>query len=182
VTACRAAFSKYFQKVAPAGALPRIVVSGSRQEALDDFAKGLSDTKYDRVLLLVDAEQGVADGDDAWSHLQRRDSWVRPHGARDDSAHLMVQCMESWFMADKEYLSTYFGQGFNADALPARREIELIPKNDVYAGLENATRGTKTKGEYHKTRHGFDILSGIDPEKVGRASPFAGQLHRSVQH
>jgi len=89
--------------------------------------------------------------------------------------------MESWFIADKEYLADYYGQGFNAGALPPREDIELIAKRDVFSGLENATKHTRTKGPYHKTKHGFDILAGIDPRKVERASPFAKCLHESVQ-
>jgi hypothetical protein len=177
ITACRAAFHKYFEKIVPAGRQPRIVVCGSRQKAYEDFVKGVSDPKYDRVLLLVDAEEHVATGDNGWEHLQKRDSWAKPNGAEEDSAHLMVQCMESWFIADKDSLRAFYGQGFNPNALPARAEIELIPKRDVSAGLENATQ----KGTYHKTRHGFDILTAIDPRRVGNVSPFADRLHRCLQ-
>jgi len=178
--ACRAGFGKYFEKVVPVGAMPRIVACGSRSEAYRDFLKGLDDPKYERVLLLVDAEAEVAGGDAAWTHLQKRDGWAKPDGVQDDSAHLMVQCMESWFLADKESLAGYYGQGFNMNALPGRKEIELIPKTDVQAALDNATRQTQ-KGAYHKTRHGFNIMAAIDPNKVEAVSDFARRLHKSVQ-
>jgi len=43
-------------------------------------------------------------------------------------------------------------------------------------GLEGATRATETKGAYHKTKHGFDLLELIDPGAVRQASPFADAL------
>lgn len=174
--ACRAAFSKYFERVVPAGNRPRVVVCGSRQEAYEDFRNGLGDAKYDRVALLVDSEIPVSEGDTAWRHLQKSDKWTKPAGAQEDAAHLMVQCMESWFMADKERLAGYYGQGFSMSALPPRAEIEDISKQDVYAGLNNATRQT-LKGPYEKTQHGFDILALISPDKVEQRSPFADRLH-----
>lgn len=179
IRACRAGFGKYIERIVPVGQLPRIVACGSRQSAYEDFLKGLEDPTYQRVLLLVDAETGVAGGDPAWTHLQKRDGWARPAHAQADAAHLMVQCMESWFLADKEVLASYYGEGFSQNALPARREIELIPKVDVQTGLDNATRQTQ-KGPYHKTRHGFDILAVIDPKKVEASSQFARRLHESL--
>jgi hypothetical protein len=177
--ACRIAFSKYFDKVVP-GARPRVVACGAREKAYQDFANGLNDPDYDRVLLLVDSEVPVSGEDDAWTHLNKRDGWNQPQGAANDAAHMMVQCMESWFVADKDCLENFYQDGFKPGALPARKEIELISKADVSAGLENATRHTK-KGRYHKTRHGFDLLGRIDPNKVAAVSPYCDRLHKNVQ-
>ena len=88
----------------------------------------------------------------------------------------MVQCMEAWFLADKDCLATYYGNDFNQNALPARLDIEKIPKNDVLNGLKNATRSGVSKGEYEKGQHSFDILALIDPDKVIAASPYAKRL------
>ena len=174
--ACRSGFGKYLEKVVVAGAMPRVVACGSRSQAYKDFLRGQDDPKYDRVLLLVDAEAVVALGDDAWAHLLKRDQWTKPDGVGADSAHLMVECMESWFLADKEALSGYYGQDFNSNALPARKEIELVVKKDLETSLENATKQTQN-GVYHKTQHGFEILAIIDPKKVESSSGFARRLH-----
>ena len=72
-----------------------------------------------------------------------------------------------------ESLAAYYGQGFLANALPKRDDIEAEPKTDVTASLTHATKNTKTKGEYHKTRHGFDLLGSIDAEKVCKRSRHA---------
>ncbi len=84
--------------------------------------------------------------------------------------------MESWFLADRKTLAKFYGQGFNPNALPKQANIEKIQKNDVNKGLDAATRHTKTKGKYHKTRHGFDLLAQIDPSKVRKASEYAENL------
>jgi len=88
----------------------------------------------------------------------------------------MVQCMEAWFMADKRFLEEYFGQGFTRNPLPPRDDIENIPKNDLMNELKNATRHTRTKGEYKKGKHSFAILERIDPNLVRQASPYANRL------
>lgn len=72
--------------------MPRIVASGSRNDAFSDFCTALkSATTDDFTVLLVDAESPVETENGAWDHLTRRDGWVRPQGAGCESAHLMVQ-------------------------------------------------------------------------------------------
>ena len=93
----------------------------------------------------------------------------------------MVQCMEAWFLADKDRLVAYYGNGFNQNALPARQDIENIAKNDVLNGLKNATRSGVSKGEYGKGQHSFDILAQIDPDKVVAASPHAKRLVNTLK-
>lgn len=66
----------------------------------------------------------------------------------EENVHFMVQCMESWFMADKNSLIDFFGPGFNVNALPRNPDVEKISKREVFNGLKNASRNTKTKGKY----------------------------------
>ena len=87
----------------------------------------------------------------------------------------MVQVMESWFLADKEALTAFYGHNFRQRALPQRHDIEKVPKQDVFNGLKNATKGTG-KRRYNKGSHSFAILAKIDPEKVMAASPYARRL------
>ncbi|MBF0234664.1 MAG: DUF4276 family protein [Desulfamplus sp.] len=89
--------------------------------------------------------------------------------------------MESWFIADKNCLQTYYSQGFMLNALPKNDNIEEISKNDVYEGLKKATRNTKSKGKYGKGSHSFDILSKIDPVKVCNASSHAKKLIETIK-
>ena len=175
---CRQGFSNFFRKAGLEGRMPSVVASGRRRDAFDDFCAALrSPGKYDFIVLLVDSERPVAAGSGPWAHLKKTpDNWDQPSGATDDQVHLMVQCMEAWFLADKDTLVTYYGNGFNQNALPARQDIERIPKNDVLNGLKNATRSGVSKGEYGKGQHSFDILAQIDPAKVIAVSPHAKRL------
>jgi hypothetical protein len=95
----------------------------------------------------------------------------------------MVQIMESWFLADREELAKYFGQGFNANALPGSpTAVESIPKADVERELDNATRSCR-KGKYSddKAGHGRELLLLIRPGLVRRASPECERLFQTLQ-
>ena len=122
-------------------------------------------------MLLVDAEEPVNETG-PWRHLNSRDGWLRPDGATDEQCHLMVQIMESWFLADREALEEFYGQGYRENALPQNPQVEQIAKDDVLDGLRDAARDT-SKRRYDKGSHGFEILAKLDPEKVQDASPHA---------
>jgi len=83
--------------------------------------------------------------------------------------------MESWFLADRQVVAAYYGQGFLLNSLPGQADIEVIAKDDVFSRLEHASSGTQ-KGEYHKTAHGFDLLELIHPDRVRAASAHANHL------
>lgn len=180
---CRRAFREFLEKSGLKNQMPAIAASGSRRFAYDDFCMALASGQV--ALLLVDSEAPVAPAHQAakqaanwrpWLHLKHRqgDGWHKPTGAKDADCHLMVECMESWLLADRETLKGYFGQGFQESALPAaEKSVESIRKADVMAALKHATRGCKTKGEYGKGAHSFDLLARIDPAKVLAASPWA---------
>ena len=176
-TECRKGFRQFFEKTGLKGRMPTISACGSRGKAYGDFCHARKRVKSDKfIALLVDSEGPVAEGSDAWSHLKARDKWDRPEGATVDSAHLMVQCMEAWFLADKDALAEFFGVGFNRNALPARPDVENIHKADIGQGLNRATRRCAPKGAYRKGRHSFAVLAELNPEKVTAASPHAKRL------
>jgi hypothetical protein len=125
-------------------------------------------------MLLVDAE-GPAASAGPWEHLHARDGWARPQGARDEQCHLMVQCMEAWFLADRVSLAGFFGSGFRESALPGNPAVEAIPKADVLDGLDQAVRNT-SKGRYSKGEHPFRLLAIVDPSRVTAASPWASRF------
>jgi len=160
---CRRGFNEFFRKAGLEGRMPRIIASGSRNDTFSDFCTALknADTN-DFVILLIDAENPVEPQNSAWDHLARHDRWARPEGAECQNAHLMVQCMESWFLADREV-------------------VEDIQKKDVIKGLENATRPCQKKGKYSKSSHSFHILEKIDPDKIFQASPHARLLIQAMK-
>lgn len=175
---CRDGFREFFEKAGLKGRMPRVVACGSRQRAYDQFCAAIDEAETDGfIVLLVDSETAVTAGDSPWEHLKKRDNWTQPSAAADDSAQLMVQCMEAWFVADRQSLGVYFGKDFNAAALPARDDVEAIAKDDLERTLKQATRPcSKGKGTYRKGRHSFDLLGCLEPNKVMEASPHARRL------
>ena len=175
-TACRRGFSRFIEKAGAAGRMPSVVACGSRENAYDSFRAALA--SGDNAILLVDAEKPVT-AVGPWEHLKGRDNWDRPTGTTDLQCHLMVQVMESWFLADMAALGSYYGQGFRRQALPQNQNIEDVSKPDVNNGLDQATRHTQ-KGPYSKGKHSFEILERLDPTKVVGASPYAKRFIEAI--
>jgi len=172
---CRQGFNEFLQKAGFKGNMPRIVACGGRANAFDRFTTALS--QGETAFLLLDSEDLVLVSS-PWEHLRLRtgDKFEKPPAARDDQCHLMVVCMEAWFLADKPLLVTFFGQGFNGNVLPARKDIEQISKSELFTALARATKTCKTKAPYDKGEHSFDLLGRIDPAVVRKASPWADRF------
>lgn len=179
---CRRGFREFLEKAGLKGKMPGITACGSRQEAYKDYCTALKGGEA--AVLLVDSEAPVTPEHrqpkdqpaqwQPWQHLKARDGWDKPANALDSDCHLMVQVMENWFLADRETLKAFFGQGFRESALPAAdRPIEDVTKDEVYRAVKLATQGCKTKGEYVKGEHSFKLLAKTDPAKVMAASPWA---------
>ena len=174
---CRQAFRSFIEKAGAEGRMPKIIASGSRDEAYGDF-KAAHAQRNDTAMLLVDAEEEVA-ASGAWDHLRSRDYWRRPPHASNDQCHLMVQVMESWFLADREALQEFYGHRYRSQALPGNPNIEQVPKQDVLNGLRQASRATP-KGAYDKGAHSFKILETLDPDKVTAASCHAKRFIQTL--
>ncbi len=174
-TKCRQGFSEFFKKL---DIKLKIIACGSRNNAFKDFCTGLKNAKKDEhCLLLVDSEEPII-SNNVWQHVS---DWQKPDRATEEHLHFMVECMEAWFMADKQTLISYYGLGFNQNALSQNAKIEDISKRDLYNTLNSATRKT-AKGSYSKSGHSFDILSKIDARKVIANSPYAQRLLDTLQN
>ena len=174
---CRRGFSEFFRSAGLSGRMPRIFAGGGRQSTYESYRTALAKANENEfAVLLVDSEGPVAARSDAWTHLNIRDKWEKPRGATDDAAHLMVQCMEAWFLADKSALVEFFGDSFNENSLPRRADVEGVSMRDIARGLKMATRQCKRKGAYDKGRHSFAILAELDSKKVTSDSPHAKRL------
>jgi hypothetical protein len=176
---CRKAFSTFLAKVIRPESF-KVIASGSRTQAFQDFCSALRQRPGEYNILLVDSETAVTKR--PWQHLRERegDNWPHPEGATDEQAHLMVQVMEAWFLADQDTLATFYRQGFLKNSLPRQKNIEKLDKRRVFESLSHASKDTQ-KGSYHKTRHGFELLELIDPTLVRAASGHADQLFVVLQ-
>ena len=164
------------------GGAVSIVACGARGDALRRFERALSEGRF-RVILLVDSERPVqADNrGKPWAHLaEPPDHWEKPAAAEDNHAHLMAQCMESWFIADTDALQNHFGRGFKPAKLPGNPDVEEVAKSDVMSGLESSVRETQ-RGEYHKTRDGFALIGIIDPSRVAKRAPHAKRFFDALR-
>jgi hypothetical protein len=179
-TECRRAFAALLEKAGLRGRMPRIVACGGRQNAFDQFCTAIDGGES--AILLVDSEEPV-DQESPWQHVAQRpgDRWSKPAGATEDHLHLMVQCMEAWFLADRQAIRDFFGQGFNENALPPVTSVpEDVGKQDLYRRLEQATRKTKTKGTYDKGDHAFRLLAMLDPSLVRKSNFWAERFFSTL--
>jgi len=170
---CRRAFAKFFE-AAGVQNRPGAEPCGGRQEAFDSFCIALKNNVSAIPLLLVDAEAPVTEDHSSWRNLKTRDGWGRPPGAKDDQAFLMVQVMESWFLADPGALHRSFGPHFSDAPFRSWPALEAVPKQTVYEVLEKAT--AECKHAYRKGDVSFDVLASMDPVKVEAACPHANEL------
>lgn len=184
-TECRRAFRSFFERAGFKGKMPTFFACGSRTAAFDDFKTALAKAKESEfVALLVDSEDALTQGteNDPWAHLLARDNWSRPSLAQVEHAHLMVQCMETWFLADLSALESFFGDGFKLGKIPTHPSLEAVSKDKVFKQLSEAT-ARATKGTYDKRSKGrlsFELLACIDPAKVAKQCPHAHRLIKTL--
>ena len=88
--------------------------------------------------------------------------------------------MESWFLADRDALASFYGRRFNKNKLPGSANIEEVSKQDIFRALENATRSTQ-KGKYSKGSHSFDVLGTLNAGCVEDASRYAKRFLNTLR-
>ncbi len=155
--------------------MPRVVRGGSRDRTFDLFARAIANPVPAQVpLLLVDSEGEVQAGHSVWEHLQARDQWNQPCSTGEDQAFLMVQLMETWFLADRTTLKKHFGKRFRESVLKQWPRLEDVPKATVLDALKKATNNCPIS--YAKGKISFELLEKIDPAHVEAACPHAKAL------
>ena len=176
----REGWTKFFEAAGLAGRMPKVVRGGSRTQTFDRFVRDAGEQRTDVVpLLLVDSEHPVEAGHSVWQHLRASDGWNKPAGAGEDVAFLMVQVMETWFLADRDALRDYFGSRFRDNTLGQWAALEDVPKDSVLNALRNAT--ARCPRRYAKGRVSFELLAQIDPARVEAACPHAAALLKRLQ-
>lgn len=175
-------FHALLAKAGLSGKKPKVAVCGGRSFAYKDF----KNYRNGYGILLVDSESPISPITEEhpaqpWEHLHQRegDKWSKPAHTSDEQCHLMVQCMEAWFIADKETLGKYFGPDFKESKLPQHTNIPAISKANLLSGLENATK-TCRKGCYSKGNHSFELLGLIDPVKIKEKCTWARRFFETL--
>ncbi|HTX77189.1 MAG TPA: DUF4276 family protein, partial [Terracidiphilus sp.] len=143
---------------------------------IKSYAEGFRQYVGERNLALLVDSDGPVTAASCADHLRSKlDSANVPAYARVN-LFLMVQCMESWFVADFAALQACFGNKLRQNALPRNPDVEAISVKDILAALHEAIRQTPTS-KYHKVRHGTRILAELNPAQVAARSRHAGELH-----
>lgn len=172
-TLFRQAWTRFFHAAGLAGRMPRVVRGKGRARTFDLFRTAMTNRRPNELpLLLLDSEDAIQDGRTVWQHLASRDKWERPDGATDDQAFLMVQVMETWFLADLTLLRSYFGAALRETPLCAWPKLEDVPKATVFDALQKATAGCGKK-KYAKGKVSFELLERLNPHEVADACPHA---------
>lgn len=174
-TAFRAGWTAFFEK-AGLRKMPRPIRGGGRGQTFDAYCTAVKTRRSDELpLLLVDSEDLVNVGHDAWQHLKASDKWTKPRGAETADAFLMCTCMETWFVADREALKAFFNDCWKDKALPKWPDLEKVEKGRILQALDKATAGCGDR-KYAKGKVSFDLLKVIDPKEVERHLPSARAL------
>ena len=168
---CREGFRKLLEKSGFSGVMPRIVAGGGREVTFDQFKTAVhSAVPNDYPMLLVDSEEPVINTEgSAWDHLHAHDGWEQPGGTTDNQAHLMVTCMETWIMADRDALRVYFGRELRETVLFSPINLESRQRHAVQDALVMATRDCQKT--YKKGKHSFEILAKLHPETLKNHLP-----------
>ena len=186
----------------------KLVPSGGRNAAYKNFVHAVERADEGTLcILLVDSEEpippesSIASGEtpgqteqrergDAKArlhHLASRDKWDL-NQIPPETVHLIVQCMETWIVADPDRMAEVYGKGFHPERLPVRNNLEDEPKLEIYSKLARATEDT-TKGEYSeannsKIKHASRLLEKIRADRVAarcpRFSTFTRWLNRRI--
>ena len=169
------AWTKFFAAADLAGRMPKVVRGEGRSTTFRKFRTARRRAN-ELLLLLVDSEGQVAAGHSAWQHLRARpdDNWEQPPEAGNDSAYLMVQVMETWFLADRDALRRFFGPSLNGNHFGQWPDLEKVHKDTVINALERAT--SNCQKPYSKSKISFELLGQIDPNAVAAACPHADRL------
>jgi hypothetical protein len=172
----RQGWRQFFEAAGLSGKMPRIVRGRGRERTFGLFVTAVKNRKTNELpLMLLDSENPLQHGHSVWQHLKARDKWDRPDGASDDQAFLMVQVMETWFLADRGMLVSYFGSRFRQGHLRNWPSLEDISKADVFEVLEKSTAACVQK-PYKKGKVSFEMLARLDPIMVENACPHAKDL------
>lgn len=178
--AFRHAWSEFFRKAGLAGRMVRPVRGKGRGKGrgttFDLYARAVKTRKADELpLLLVDSEDIPKPGHDAWQHLKARkaDQWEMPDSSGKEDAFLMICCMETWLVADREMLKKFFPQWIDKH-LPKWPMLEAVEKERVLDALEKATAACDKK--YRKGAVSFELLGTVNPAVVEAACPAAAAL------
>lgn len=172
----RSSFKQHLLRLDPRLVSLNVSPGGSTFETIRDFARAIKRGDPDCIVaLLVDSEEAVTADSPAKHLASKLDSAGVPEHARVN-VFLMVQCMEAWFLADRNALEECFGPQIQSIKFPGNPNVEAIAKDDVLGALDLAAKRIVMR-RYNKIRDGSRILAKLDTALVASRSDHARRLH-----
>jgi hypothetical protein len=120
-------------------------------------------------ILLIDSENSVSDVEKPWKMLEQDP----PTWADDKNCYLMVQCLETWLLADVPSLCDHYNKPkkcFNENKLKAWSNLEKVPRKTLQKALEAAT--ADCPNPYTHSDGNF-LIAKVEREKLKKLSSVA---------
>ncbi len=155
------------------------ILCGGKTETIRDFKKALISNNDAIKVLLVDSDGPVTQ--QPKKHLK-----IKIPEVTDDQCHLMVQIMESWFLADLNALRGFYIDELDDKELNKYQDInnvENIDKKDIEQVLIQATKETSYGNywEYGKTLHASKILKRLNANTVRKKAKHCDRLFTTLE-
>ncbi len=159
----------------------KLIICGSTEITCKIFSQANEKSSNEFLVLLVDSDLPVSEDETPKSFLQNQEKLKKCdlRKVNENQCHLMVQVMESWFLADIDALKKHFGQDFKENKLRKNKKVEEIAKDDVLNSLKESTKDRK-KGSYHKIQDGAKLLEIINSNRVREVAPNCERLFRAI--
>lgn len=174
---CREGFRKLLEKCGFTGRMPRLVACGGRNDVFGQFRLAHRTTHGPNfVAMWIDSEEPLSNVEAAWAHLLEHDRWAQPPRAVDEQVLFMTTCMETWFVADRAALKTYFKHNLQESALPSLHGLENRDRHEVQHKLGDATRNCSNA--YVKGIKSYDLLGKLSPAILEQHLPSFVRIRR----
>ena len=154
----------------------KLIAGGPRTETVADFLRSCRLRPSDLNVLLIDSEGPVPVTEEAIRSLRAQGWWDRSVTCDDSQINLMVQAMESWFVADPKALVEHFGQDFNTGGLPNPQNAESVAPANLVSAIRRCLPQGRRRRNYDKVADGAKLLGLIDADRVSLYCPHFARL------
>ncbi len=171
--ALRRTFQEFFTRAGiPDGTIEiRPTGDGPRtHKAFERYCNGSNSAQS--AFLLIDSEREKAQNTANWRFAQENSNLQKPTSASEESLGLMVQCMETWFLADRDSAIAYFRLPGDGRPLPRHANPESVPKLEVLSAFDSASRRVRNR-RYQKGDDALALLAMAQPTKIAAKCPHA---------
>ncbi len=138
------------------GKLPRIILGNGKMQTIDKFKNNRLLTDLSLLLIDLDKPETEIENDLIDNNLLNQ----------KDCVFYMIQEMENWFLSQPEILDKFYGKDENnkliSQKLPKKKAHEIEKPDEK---LQEISKNTK-RGEYHKIKHGIELLKLLDASKL----------------